>query len=210
MLTLSDTYGLELHAQHTLQCTDYLLIAQLANRESQRAGDAQALLEQLSTWTFEQFFGFTCHLFITTEFAETREQLSRILPKFGSHAVLSLFKVAHHFYPRSEVKQLALQSLQSMAFHPLAVGISQILESDAADEMLPIITPRLVQLLSQHQEQLLKLLAEQLSLSTWEKLEAHLTLSLSDESSLVMFDPEERHIRIRIKDNKEQPAEIAC
>ncbi|MEL6468554.1 MAG: hypothetical protein AAFQ74_02405 [Cyanobacteria bacterium J06623_4] len=208
MLTLSDSYGLELHAQHSLRSADYLQIAQLASHEAPQSNNSQTIFEQLSTFTFEQFFGFTCHLFITTNSSETREQLSHILPKFGSIAVLSLLKIANHFYPCEEVKALALRSLQCMTDSPLAIGISHMLEGASAEEMRPAIAHRLVQMPAQRQEQILRLLAEQLSLNAWEKLEAD--LNLSNESDVVTFDPQNRRIKVRIKNHEEQPAEIAC
>ncbi|MEL6604788.1 MAG: hypothetical protein AAFP20_16375 [Cyanobacteria bacterium J06614_10] len=210
MLTLSDNYGLELHAQHSLRSADYLQIAQLASHEAPQSNNSQTIFEQLSTFTFEQFFGFTCHLFITTDSSETREQLSLILPSFGSIAVLSLLKIANHFYPCEEVKALALKSLQHMPNQPLAVGIGRILEGEIAEEMRSAIAHRLVQMPVQRQEQILRLLAEQLSLTTWEKLEAELSQGQSNGSDVVTFDPHNRRIKIRIKNNEEQPAEIAC
>jgi len=88
MTTLSKVQLAELHAQHTLQADDWMLICKLANVEG--------FFEQAASWRFDQFFGFTVYLFVTTESASDRQQLAHLISKCGSKAVLSLVRILHH------------------------------------------------------------------------------------------------------------------
>ncbi|MEL6491804.1 MAG: hypothetical protein AAFQ95_17745 [Cyanobacteria bacterium J06621_3] len=99
MVLSTDSYQRTLQAQHTLEQSDWLNIYAIAQTEN----NSQAQSE-IDSFGFEQFLGFTCHLFVTTGSQQSREQLATILPKFGSIAVFPLLKIAYHFksQPTSE------------------------------------------------------------------------------------------------------------
>ncbi len=110
----------ELQSQHSLQGEDWLSICILS--------EVEGIFESAQSWSFEEFLGFTLHLFITTDAPHIRAQVAQKLPKFGNRVVLPLFKILHHFQAiadsqadaqtsalASDVSALATQSLSQMA-----------------------------------------------------------------------------------------------
>lgn len=141
MPSLSQVQLNTLHSQHTLASADLLKICQLAQVEG--------LAESLESWSFEQFFGFSLHLFITTESAATRAAVAQLLPKFGSGIVLPLVKISHHFQAKGEISRLAQQSLGAIAPRTLLLGIKEVLETPNADSLKPILVKVLANLSNQ-------------------------------------------------------------
>lgn len=134
MRTPTDVYTNELQAQHTLQSDDILKICHLANIEN--------IFDQIESFSFEQFFGFACHLFITTESQQARKELASILPKFGSISVFSLLKISHHLStPKSSLEreqqlgELAMNSLKAMPVPTLVIGLAEIIETEANSDL---------------------------------------------------------------------------
>ncbi len=110
----------KLEAQHGLQGEDWLSICTLS--------EVKGIFESAQSWSFEEFLGFTLHLFITTDSPHVRAQVAQKLPKFGSRIVLPLIKISHHFQAiadaqtdaqtsalASDVTALAAQSLSQIA-----------------------------------------------------------------------------------------------
>ncbi|MEO0375129.1 MAG: hypothetical protein AAF329_11010 [Cyanobacteria bacterium P01_A01_bin.17] len=155
MMIASPSNLIALHGQHTLQRDALLSIYRLAN--------AEGISESLESWSFDEFLGFTFHLFITTKSPEVREQLSQLLPKFGSEAVRPLVKIVNHFQPPSELRKLALQSLKKIAPYPLVIGLGQILENEADDCLRGIVIPLLVNLMREEDKSVFWLLLQLLS-----------------------------------------------
>ncbi|PZO46720.1 MAG: hypothetical protein DCF15_19965 [Phormidesmis priestleyi] len=109
-----------LQAQHSLQGEDWLSICTLS--------EVEGIFESAQSWNFEEFLGFTLHLFITTDSPHVRAQVAQKLPKFGSRIVLPLVNILHHFQAiadtqtdarnsalASDVAVLAAQSLSQIA-----------------------------------------------------------------------------------------------
>ncbi|MEO1400365.1 MAG: hypothetical protein AAFV72_03820 [Cyanobacteria bacterium J06635_1] len=144
-----------LHSQHTLQRDALLSLYRFAN--------AEGISESLESWSFDEILGFTFHLFVTTKSPQLREQLSQLLPKFGSEAVRPLVKIANHFQPTSDLGKLALQSLEKVAPYPLVIGLSQVLENDSDDELRPMVISRLVNLMRGEDDAIFWLLSQLLS-----------------------------------------------
>lgn len=187
MTALSTLTRNALHTQHTLQSRDIFLICQLA---STSAG-AENTLEEIQSWSFEQFFGFACHLFITTESSNIRKQLAGLLPKFGAIATLSLVKIVHYFdlqdrnqsgsnphFP-TEVKELALQALENMPVQTLASGLAQMIEEDTHSILRPTVAAFLARVFYKKEEDILSLLSQYLSKDSWYAIEASLVQELS-------------------------------
>ncbi|MGB3790974.1 MAG: hypothetical protein WA949_23415 [Phormidesmis sp.] len=178
-----------LYAQHSLQSEDFLLICQLC--------DVENAIEQIQSFTFEQFFGFACHLFVTTDSSNVRRQLAGLFPKFGQIAILSLVKIAYHFdshdkttpaeyrkahskpHFQPEVQQLALQSLESMAAQTLAVGLAQIIEEDTQGILRQTVVSLLARTFYTNEEDILSLLSSHLSKDSWNAIETDLVRALS-------------------------------
>lgn len=203
MLNSSDFCANSLQDQHTLQGQDLLDICAIASQETY----LDNIYEKIETWSFEQFFGLTCHLFITTESNQSREQLSHILPKFGSVAVCSLLKIISKFNtpipPQPEVKQLALSSLKRMDSQPLISGLSKAIENSFTDnDSLESIAPTLIELASHHKASLFSELAKRLSTNSWNSLQTTLLSTLADLRRESRFEDRDRHIKIRIKREK--------
>lgn len=145
-MSLSAAQSSELEAQHSLQGEDWLSICTLSGVEG--------VFESAQSWSFEEFLGFTLHLFITADSAHVRAQVAQKLPKFGSRIVLPLVNILHHFQAiantqtdaqtsalASDVSALAAQSLNQIAPNCLAAiagersdsilsQISELLSSD--------------------------------------------------------------------------------
>lgn len=129
MPTLPNNYLLELHSQHSLQSTDLLTIYQLATLEN--------IDESFESFSFDELLGLTVYLFVTTQSQNTREQLSRLLSKFGSAVVLPLLRILSKkdFLDPESLSVLALKSLNQMALYPLAIGLDQVLNQDIEDDL---------------------------------------------------------------------------
>ncbi len=201
----------ELQAQHTIQGQDLLDICAIASQETQ----LDNIYEQLETWRFEQFFGLACHLFITTESPQSRVQLATLLPKFGSAAVYSLLRISHKFdpaiYPQKEVQQLSIRSLKEIPLPALVIGIVKAIEeSNNSDDFLSEITPTLITLAAHHRVSLFSELAKQLSSEKWNNLQTKLLRKLSEIRRSERFENRERRVKVRIKHETLQPAEMAC
>lgn len=189
-----------LQAQHSLQSNDLIRICHLAKVEG--------IFKSIESWNFEQFFGFTLHLFITTESPHTRQQLSQLLPKFGSRVVLPLIKIAHHFPAgthepihdvRTDVRTLALQSLSHMAPPSFIIGLREVLELECVDELMPILLAALVKLThQQNDETILLLLAQLLPKESWKLVEGPFRQKLSQQSFNVRLDDEESPLKIKV------------
>ncbi len=114
----------ELQAQHSLQGEDWLSICTLSGVEG--------IVENAQDWSFEEFLGFTLHLFITTDSAHVRAQVARKLPKFGSRIVPPLIRILHHFQAiantQTDAKTSALacdvSTLAAQILSQLAPGFS--------------------------------------------------------------------------------------
>ena len=119
----------ELHSQHTLQHADWMTISGLAKAEN--------LGECFLSWDFEDFLGLAVYLFVTTQSKDTREQLSQLLPKFGSAAVLPLLKILckKEIFVEKTIPTLAQQSLTKMAPYPLVIGLNQVLNLKAQGDL---------------------------------------------------------------------------
>ena len=187
MTTLSSATRDTFHTQHTLQSQDILLICQLADAES----NVEDTLEQIQSWSFEQFFGFTCHLFITTESSKLRNQLATLFPKFGNIAILSLIKIVYYFdlrernqpssdpYFSTEVQALARKVLEDMPTPTLAIGLAQIIEADTHSALSQTIAAFLAKVFYKKEEDILSLLSRHLSKDSWHAIEASLIRELS-------------------------------
>ncbi|MBE9063869.1 hypothetical protein [cf. Phormidesmis sp. LEGE 11477] len=189
MTALSTAPGNTLHTQHTLQTQDILLICQLASTNPENT------LEQIQSWSFEQFFGFVCHLFVTTESADIRQQLADLFPKFGSIAILSLVKIAHYFDLQArnqsrnqshldrhfplEVQTLALQALGNMPVETLAIGLAQAIEADTDGDLQRTIAAFLAKAFYRNEKDILSLLSQYLSKKSWCAIENSLIQALS-------------------------------
>ncbi|NJM96128.1 MAG: hypothetical protein HC800_01945 [Phormidesmis sp. RL_2_1] len=157
MTTLSSDYLRMIQSQHSLQGADLALICHLAQVEGT---PVENLLEKVQSWRFEQFLGFTLHLFITTESPRVRVQLAKLLPKFGSSVVRSLVKIVYHFKPTSAVGKLAQKSLHHMPLKSLMIGLIPVFELDNVDAFMPIVRQELTQRARYNGESVLLSLAE--------------------------------------------------
>ncbi len=161
----------DLHAQHTIDSGDLLVICSLANVDN--------IFERVESWSFEQFFGFAAYLFITTDSAETRQQLAQIMPKFGSRAVLSLVKILHHAQLSNDnkslsLKALATQSLGAMNPYTFAIGLTEVLAQDNAAELGSVAAKALVKISYESSDSILLLLPQLLPAKSWQLLKAKL------------------------------------
>ncbi|MEL6879865.1 MAG: hypothetical protein AAFP09_05020 [Cyanobacteria bacterium J06607_10] len=167
MLTLSDAYGIEFHRQHTLQADDLTRIIHL--------GEVEGLTEKLETWNADLLFGFACHLFITTEQQQTREQLATLLPKFGPRAVYTLIQLTHLFPATHNIHSLAQQSLEAMPLYPLVIGLADAIQSieedKKAEDIMPALVTAIIKLIYCHDGQLLDELSQKVSSRQWQTIE---------------------------------------
>lgn len=222
MRTPTNAYANELQAQHTIQSNDLLKICHLAKVEN--------IFDKIESFSFEQFFGFACHLFITTESRDSREQLACILPKFGSVAVFSLLKISHllsvdntSLEREQQLAKLSMESLKAMPVPTIVIGIAQIIEAEESgnSEVFPwashdarhtmaMIVSALITLRAYHGEDILSQLSEKLSYAAWNRLQQQLMQELStrkDQSGL----PRSTHrIKIKVKSHTLEIAEVAC
>ncbi|MGB7088335.1 MAG: hypothetical protein WBD47_22460 [Phormidesmis sp.] len=171
MSPLSTAQLTALHDQHSIQGDDLALICHLANVEG--------IFEGIESWSFEQFLGFTLHVFITTDSQYVREQIALKLPKFGSVVVRSLIKIAHHAQSSSNVKALALQSLDSMAPYSVVIGLARMLEDESASDLSPIVIRSLATRVRKSDKKILRLLPQLLSQQNWQLVKAHIFPKIS-------------------------------
>ncbi len=214
MRTPTDIYANELQAQHTIQSKDLLKICQLAEIEN--------VFEKVESFSFEQFFGFACYLFLTTESCDSREQLAAILPNFGSIAVFSLLKISHHLENaetslerEQHLIMLAQQSLKAIPLPALVTGLSQILEAEKSthsshQDAINMLVPELISLTAYHGESILSLLSAQLSTDTWNKVHRQLLHSLSTLRAQEAWNSSTHLVKIRVRNNDLQLANVAC
>lgn len=215
MRTPANVYANELQAQHTIQSNDLLKICHLAKVEN--------TFEKVESFSFEQFFGFACHLFITTESQSCREQLAVILPKFGSIAVFSLLKISHHLSDSNstlqreqQIAKLAAQALQAMPVDTLTIGLAQALEDNESSHshhnIFSIVAPALITLTAHHGENILARLSQKLSPRTWNTLQQNLLQTLSGLRAQPSAYPapvhnRENRIKVKVKEASRQFAE---
>ncbi|MEM8808680.1 MAG: hypothetical protein AAGF01_21910 [Cyanobacteria bacterium P01_G01_bin.38] len=188
---------LTLHGQHTLQRDALLSIYRFANAE----GNA----ESFESWHFEEVLGFTFHLFVTTKSSQIREQLSQLLPKFGSEAVRPLVKILNHFQSPSHLRKLTLQSLEEIAPYPLVIGLCQVLENGADGELGPIVIPILVNLMNGEDEAISWLLSQLLSAQKQQLLAVKSLKRQAHPNSQTDFD-DEASLRLRVITNPDEPS----
>jgi len=177
-MTMPDTHLTALLSQHTLQSDDLLLICELAN--------VDGIENQIDSWSFEQFFGLAVYLFVTTESSHTRRQLAQVLPKFGSRTVLSLVKILHQHQLPTELRLLALQSIEKIPPYALTYGLTQVLETDNTFE--PFVLRTLASLIHERDESILLLLSQLLTQEHWHALEPRLLERLPYDEAIA-FDP---------------------
>ncbi|MEM9808341.1 MAG: hypothetical protein AAF959_24015 [Cyanobacteria bacterium P01_D01_bin.56] len=141
MVNMMDPGFVALHSQHSLQHADWMKIADLAKAEN--------VGKCFDSWNFEEFLGLTVYLFVTTQSQHTREQLSQILPKFGSTAVLPLLKILlkKEVFAEKAIPTLAQQSLNNMTAYALVIGANQVLDLKFQDDLKAIALEVLQQLL---------------------------------------------------------------
>ncbi|MEO0755871.1 MAG: hypothetical protein AAFY78_03225 [Cyanobacteria bacterium J06648_16] len=175
---MPDTHLTALLSQHTLQSDDLLLICELAN--------VDGIENQIDSWSFEQFFGLAVYLFVTTESSHTRRQLAQVLPKFGSRTVLSLVKILHQHQLPTELRLLALQSIEKIPPYALTYGLTQVLETDNTFE--PFVLRTLASLIHERDESILLLLSQLLTQEHWHALEPRLLERLPYDEAIA-FDP---------------------
>ncbi|MEM9149107.1 MAG: hypothetical protein AAGB19_01455 [Cyanobacteria bacterium P01_F01_bin.3] len=214
MRTPTSIYASELQAQHTIQSEDLLKICRLAKIEN--------IFDKIESFSFEQFFGFTCHLFITTESERTREQLAALLPKFGSIAVFSLIKIAHHLDDSEsslarerQVVRLAMESLKAMPLPTLLIGIAQMIDEERVPsqqkDTAAMVAPVLITLTAHHGENTLSLLSQRLSTQAWKELQQQLLQALSHlRAQRPAYSNSQHHVKLRVKASEQQLAEVAC
>lgn len=212
MRTPAAVYANELQAQHTIQSDDLLKICRLAKVEN--------IFDKIESFSFEQFFGFTCHLFITTESQSCREQLALLLPKFGSLAVFSLLKISHqlsdadHSLEREQqISKLAMQSLKSMPVPALVIGLAQAIEIEEPSshhDVIAMVAPALISLTAHHGENILSLLSQKVSVTAWNELQKQLLQSLTALRAQAPTRNSEHPIKIKVREVERQFADVAC
>ena len=183
MSVVSSAQRNALYSQHSLNSHDWQTICQLASLDI----ESESQLQQIASLTFEQFFGLAVHSFITTENAATRQQLATLLPKFGSRAVLSLFKVLLHCdkltFPvdhttgktlSHELRALSIQSLNNIEPTAFVLGLEDALSDEKAADMMPLIIDVLVSANRREEDAILTLLPRLLSANSWQQLKKNL------------------------------------
>ena len=171
-MTTSDTYLIDLLSQHSLQSDDLQLICELAA--------VKDLVSQAENWSFEQFFGLTVYMFVTTESSQVRHQLADVIPTFGSRAVLSLIKIVHQPTLPAELQILARQCLDQIAPYGLAYGLNQVLA--AGSEYETFVLKTLAELAHKSDESIMLLLSQLVTPARWRTLERQLlTWTPADE-----------------------------
>ncbi|MEO0540613.1 MAG: hypothetical protein AAFZ80_07085 [Cyanobacteria bacterium P01_A01_bin.105] len=176
-MTMSDAHLTDLLSQHTLQSDDLQLICELAAVDD--------LISQIEYWSFEQFFGLTVYMFVTTESPYIRRQLAELVPKFGSRAVTSLVKILHRQDLPTELRLLAMQALEQISPYELTYGLSQFLGTNSLYE--PFVLRTLASLVHERSESILLLLSQLMPSDRWLALEPRLLERLPSDASLA-FD----------------------
>lgn len=175
MTTLSSAQRIALYSQHYLTHDDWMNLCELAGFDEPS--------EQLASLTFEQFFGLAVHTFLTAEDAHVRQQLAALIPKFGSRAVLSLFKIVFHCAKKeeslqdelqSELGAIALKSLESIEPAAFVVGLENAILDPSAVALMPLMIEVLVDRVRGDDGELLTLLPRLLSTQSWQQLKHHL------------------------------------
>ena len=183
-MTLSDSYLIDLLSQHSLQGHDLRHICELAAVDN--------LVSQVEDWSFEQFFGLAVYMFVTTELAEVRQQLSGIIPKFGSRAVWSLVKIVHQSELPAELQLLARYSLEQVSPYGLTYGLSQMLAAGSEYETFALKT--LAELAQQRDEPIMLLLSQLLPSDRWQALEPRLLEWMPTVSAFARAEEQSRHV----------------
>lgn len=156
MFNMMDPGFVALHSQHTLQYSDWMTISNLAKSEN--------IDESLDSWDFEDFLGLAVYMFVTTQSQDTRIQLSQLLPKFGSAAVLPLLKILckRKVFVEQGIPTLAQQSLNTMSPYPLAIGLNQALNLKSQADLKIVALQTLKQLFQSYGEPSTRLVLSQL------------------------------------------------
>ncbi|MBX2866094.1 MAG: hypothetical protein KTR27_21280 [Leptolyngbyaceae cyanobacterium MAG.088] len=136
-----DSDFVALHSQHTLQHADWMTISELAKAEN--------ISGCFYAWDFEDFLGLAVHLFVTTQSQDVRQQLSQLLPKFGSAVVVPLLKILckKEVFAEINIPALAQKNLNEMELYPLVIGLNQILSLNFQDDLKALALQTLRQLL---------------------------------------------------------------
>ncbi|MEM9089285.1 MAG: hypothetical protein AAGC93_11120 [Cyanobacteria bacterium P01_F01_bin.53] len=205
----TNSHRIALAEQHMLQSDDLMQICHLAN--------VAGIVESLESWSFEQFFGFTLHLFITTESSEIRTQVAQILPKFGSKIVLPLVKISHHFQGKSrlheantqghyQVSMLAQQSAVKLTPEALCFGLQAVLLSQDAAMLLPVVGEILIKLPEQRHRTVLSCLNQLLPEKEYGMLEHQLVTECSRSQFQKSFETSSTaEQNITTENNTQQP-----
>ncbi|MGD1854764.1 MAG: hypothetical protein ACFB2W_10975 [Leptolyngbyaceae cyanobacterium] len=172
MVSLFDPRLVELYSQHTLESHDLSTIYDLAANDSNN---------DVESWSFEQLLGFTVHLLLTTQSSAVQEQLSQLIPKLGSVAVLPLLKILDRIEPHNPLYSVAWQSLNQIELYPLAIGLDQTITLDTA-ELSALAIQVLAPLTQVDEPSVLLLLHQLISPKTWQLLQLN---SLEESSSLI-------------------------
>lgn len=178
MHTSIDSDFVALHSQHTLQHADWLAVFAIAKNEG--------VGEHLDSYDFEDFLGLAVYLLVTTQSQYNREQLSQLLPKFGSAVVLPLLKILYKqdVFAEQAIPILAQQSLDTMAPYSLIVGIDQVLGMNIQDD-LAVVALRVAKQLLQSCEPSTCLILSRLLSETNRQLVSEFSMPRSEYMSTV-------------------------
>lgn len=178
MTHLLDARLIALHSQHSLQSQDLLKLVNLAQSDG--------MVDDIEADSFEKNLGLAVHLFVSTQRADTLEQLAVLLPKFGSEVVLPLIKILCRVPRQEPVSVLAQQALKSLGLYPLVIGLNLVLDREADISLRKTAINWLVGLIQENKQSILWILPRLVSLTTWQLL----TLQLLETTAYPVFDQE--------------------
>lgn len=166
MSTLFDARLVSLHSQHSIQSQDLLEICYLAK--------AEGTVVNPEVYSFENFLGFTIHLFVTTRSQHIREQVTLHLPKFGSAVVSPLIKILCRLQTQENIYVLAQKSLDNIGVYALIIGLSQLLDCETDNDLRAAAVQRFMQLIEESNQSVLSILPKLVSQKTWRILKLQL------------------------------------
>ncbi|MEL6230226.1 MAG: hypothetical protein AAFR24_09975 [Cyanobacteria bacterium J06627_3] len=166
MSTLFDTHLVALHSQHSIQSHDLLMIFDLA--------EAEGMVENIDSYSFDDLLGLTVHLFVTTQSPSIREQLALQLSKFGSAAVLPLIKILCRVQSIDNIQLLVQKSLETLAIYPLIIGLGQVLDHEVDISLRTVAMQLLIQLIQENDQSVLLILPKLVSKRTWQLIKLQL------------------------------------
>ena len=165
-------------AQHSLQSEDMAFIC--------HAAEVANMADEVLSWTFEEFFGFSFYLFITTDSPYIRKQLGHRLHKFGSRAVLSLIKIASQAQLSCELRAIAAENLQQMPAAVFSIGLINTFQDPKASQLMPVILEAITCRISAGDRDILSQLSQHLPKEIWLFLERRLTKQENSGASYVL------------------------